>query len=84
VDDEIANNDELTAYQLKETLTDKWPYLRNISISTIKRDWDGLLQHPGIVSKSERQIRLKGWSGAGSVLEKMSTSRTSYLVTKVL
>ena len=37
VDDEMANNDEFTAYQLKERLTDKWPYLRDISISTIKR-----------------------------------------------
>ena len=37
VDDEMADNDELTAYQLKERLTKKWPYLRDISISTIKR-----------------------------------------------
>ena len=37
IDDEMADNDELTAYQLKKKLTAKWPELRDISVSTIKR-----------------------------------------------
>jgi len=32
----MADNDELTANQLKEKFIEKWPYLRDINISTIK------------------------------------------------
>ena len=37
IDDCLAENDELTAYQLKELLCKKWPGLKTISIPTIKR-----------------------------------------------
>lgn len=37
IDDALADNDELTAYQIKQLLVEKWPNLATVSIPTIKR-----------------------------------------------
>ena len=37
IDNALANNDELTSQKLKRLLVAKWPELRNLSISNIKR-----------------------------------------------
>lgn len=37
IDNALVENDELTAYKLKEMLTSRWPRLKSVSIANIKR-----------------------------------------------
>ena len=54
IDNVLASNDELTAYKLKMMLTEKWPELQSVSLSTIKR----CRQHLGWISTTPRYCQL--------------------------